>query len=59
MQALNARLFADVQCQRAEARALLHAVDKVLADADAAASLLDGVVDDLSRETRATEGQTA
>ena len=54
-QAHNARLFEEIRAQRAEIESLLAAVEKVLADVDGANELLDDVVDDLARETRAVE----
>ena len=55
-QASNARLWAEIQSQRAETEALLAAVEKVLRDVDGATALLGGVADELAQETRAAEG---
>ena len=55
MQSQNAQLFDDIQAQRAEIESLLGAVERVLADMDGASALLDDVVEDLARETRAAE----
>ncbi|KAK0621451.1 hypothetical protein B0T17DRAFT_508800 [Bombardia bombarda] len=55
VQAHNARLSDEIRAQRAEMEALLAAVEKVVADVDGANELLDGVVDDLAKETRAVE----
>ncbi|KAK0722803.1 Nnf1-domain-containing protein, partial [Lasiosphaeria miniovina] len=52
-QAANARLFDEIGAQRADIEALLATVERVLADMDGAAGLLDGVADELVRETRA------
>lgn len=46
-----------MRAQRAEAEALLAAVERVLADMDGASGLLDGVADDLAREAREVEVQ--
>jgi kinetochore protein NNF1 len=56
-QAANARLWAEIQAQRAEMEALLAGVEKVLRDMDGANALLDEVVDELAEETRAAEGE--
>lgn len=55
MQSHNANLFQEIQGQRAEVDSLLEALEKVLTDVDGANGLLDGVVDDLAKETRAAE----
>ncbi|KAK3379501.1 Nnf1-domain-containing protein [Lasiosphaeria ovina] len=52
-QSANARLFDEIGAQRADIEALLATVERVLADMDGAAGLLDGVADELVRETRA------
>ncbi|KAI1868100.1 uncharacterized protein JN550_006588 [Neoarthrinium moseri] len=53
--ALNAKLFADIQKQRAELEALLALLEKLFADIDGANKAMDGVVDDLAKETRTVE----
>lgn len=55
MQSQNAQLFDDIQAQRAEIESLFGAVERVLSDMDGASALLDVVVEDLARETRAAE----
>ncbi|KAK4156743.1 Nnf1-domain-containing protein [Chaetomidium leptoderma] len=55
-QASNARLWDEIQAQRAEMEALLAGVEKVLRDVDGANALLGDVVDELAAETRAAEG---
>ena len=55
MQSHNARLFDEIQAQRSEMERLLAAVEEILADVGGANELLDGVVDDLAKETRAVE----
>ncbi|KAK3313528.1 Nnf1-domain-containing protein [Apodospora peruviana] len=59
VQSHNARLFTEIQEQRAEMEQLLAAVEAVLADVDGANELLDGVVEDLAQETRAVEVEMA
>lgn len=59
MQADNVRLFEEIQAQRTEIETLLAAVEKVLADVDGANGLLDGVVEDLAKETRTVEVEMA
>lgn len=54
-QAHNAKLFADIQKQRAELEALVSLLEKLFADIDGASRALDGVVDDLAKETRTVE----
>ena len=59
MQADNVRLFEEIQAQRTEIETLLAAVEKVLADVDGANGLLDGVVENLAKETRTVEVEMA
>ncbi|KAM7193273.1 Nnf1 domain containing protein [Naviculisporaceae sp. PSN 640] len=59
VQSHNAKLFEEIQAQRAEMERILAAVEEVLADVDGANGLLDEVVDDLAKETRAVEGEMA
>lgn len=54
-QAHNAKLFADIQKQRAELEALVSLLEKLFADIDGAIGALDGVADDLAKETRTVE----
>lgn len=54
-QAHNAKLFADIQKQRTELEALLSLLEKLFADIDGANQSMDGVVDELAKETRSTE----
>ena len=59
VQAHNARLFDEIQAQRAEMEALLAGVERTLADMDGASALLDDVAADLARETRQAEAEMA
>ncbi|KAK9782002.1 putative Nnf1-domain-containing protein [Seiridium cardinale] len=54
-QAHNAKLFADIQKQRAELEALLSLLEKLFADIDGANKAMDGIVDNLAEETRTVE----
>ncbi|RYP54237.1 hypothetical protein DL769_010388 [Monosporascus sp. CRB-8-3] len=54
-QAHNARLFADVQRQRAEAESLVALLARLLDDVDGAVAALDPVAQDLAAETRDVE----
>lgn len=56
-QAANARLWAEVAAQRAEAEALLAAAERAVADMDGASDLLAEVAEELAAETRAAEAQ--
>lgn len=55
VQSHNSRLFDEIQAQRAEMERILVAVEEALADVGGANELLDGVVEDLGKETRAVE----
>lgn len=54
-QAANARLWEEIQAQRAEMEALLAGVEKALRDVDGANALLGEVAEELAAETRAAE----
>ncbi|KAI0123841.1 Nnf1-domain-containing protein [Xylariales sp. AK1849] len=54
-QAHNAKLFADIQKQRAELESLMGLVEKLFEDIDGANAAMDGVAEDLARETRTVE----
>ncbi|KAK6088350.1 spindle pole protein [Seiridium cupressi] len=54
-QAHNAKLFADIQRQRAELEALLSLLEKLFADIDGANKAMDGIVDTLAKETQSVE----
>ncbi|KAH6661374.1 Nnf1-domain-containing protein [Truncatella angustata] len=56
-QAHNARLFADIQKQRAELESLVMLLEKLFADIHGANEAMDGVVDDLAKETRIVEAE--
>ncbi|RYP23731.1 hypothetical protein DL767_008745 [Monosporascus sp. MG133] len=58
-QAHNARLFADVQRQRAEAESLVALLARLLDDVDGALAALDPVAQDLAAETRDVEVEMA
>ncbi|GAP90031.1 putative kinetochore-associated protein NNF1 [Rosellinia necatrix] len=58
-QAHNARLFEDVTRQRAEIESLVALLQAVVEDIDGTNQMLDGVVDDVARETRAIEVEMA
>jgi kinetochore protein NNF1 len=59
VQGRNVALFEEIAAQREEARELLAAVERVLADVDGANGLLDGVVGELALESRAVEVEMA
>lgn len=59
VQAHNARLFADIQRQRAEMQSLVGLLLKVMEDIDDANGQIDDVADDLAREMRAVEAEMA
>ncbi|KAL5612581.1 hypothetical protein BROUX41_004324 [Berkeleyomyces rouxiae] len=54
-QALNERLFGEIEEQRAEIERLLAALERALADVDGANGLLTGVADEVAREARDVE----
>ncbi|KAL2156376.1 hypothetical protein VTH82DRAFT_1121 [Thermothelomyces myriococcoides] len=54
-QTANARLWDEIQAQRAEMEALVAGVEKALRDLDGANDLLGGLVDELAAETRAAD----
>lgn len=54
-QAHNAKLFADVQKQRAELESLVALLEKLFQDIDGANGAMDGIVDELAQETRTVE----
>ncbi|ETS76065.1 hypothetical protein PFICI_13009 [Pestalotiopsis fici W106-1] len=54
-QAHNAKLFGEIQKQRSELESLLLLLEKLFADIDGANQSMDGVVDELARETRSAE----
>ncbi|KKF97105.1 Nnf1 [Ceratocystis platani] len=54
-QALNERLYAEIEAQRSEIEGLLSVLERTLADVDGANSLLAGVVDEIAREARDVE----
>ncbi|KAK9417129.1 putative Nnf1-domain-containing protein [Seiridium unicorne] len=54
-QAHNAKLFADIQRQRAELEALLSLLEKLFADIDGANKAMGGIVDTLAKETQSVE----
>ncbi|KAI1106919.1 Nnf1-domain-containing protein [Jackrogersella minutella] len=57
VQAHNAKLFNDIQTQRAEMQSLMALLQKVFEDIDAANGQIDGVADDLAKETRMVEAE--
>ncbi|KAI1478987.1 hypothetical protein K445DRAFT_315649 [Daldinia sp. EC12] len=59
VQAHNAKLFSDIQKQRAEMQSLMALLQKVFEDIDGANSQMDDVVDDLAKETRTVETEMA
>ncbi|KAI1469537.1 Nnf1-domain-containing protein [Daldinia caldariorum] len=59
VQAHNAKLFSDIQKQRAEMQSLMALLQKVFEDIDGANSQMDDVVDDLAKETRTVEAEMA
>lgn len=56
-QAHNAKLFADIQKQRAELQSLVALLEKLFADIDLANDAMDGVADELAKETRTVEAE--
>jgi kinetochore protein NNF1 len=54
-QALNRKLFEEIQAQRAELAALMAEVERAVADVDSANGLLGEVGAELADETRAVE----
>ncbi|KAI0598555.1 Nnf1-domain-containing protein [Biscogniauxia sp. FL1348] len=58
-QAHNAKLFDEIQRQRAEIQSLVGLLEKVFEDIDGANGMMDGVVDELATETRAVEVELA
>ncbi|CAJ2506299.1 Uu.00g004290.m01.CDS01 [Anthostomella pinea] len=58
-QAHNARLFEEIQKQRAEIESLVGFLEKAFEDIDGASHMMDGVVDDLAKETRMIEVEMA
>ncbi|KAI1082198.1 Nnf1-domain-containing protein [Whalleya microplaca] len=59
VQAHNAKLFEDIQRQRAEIETLMGLLEKVFEDIDGANGMMDDVVDDLVKETRTVEAEMA
>ncbi|XXG96504.1 hypothetical protein Hte_002787 [Hypoxylon texense] len=57
VQAHNAKLFDDIQKQRAEMQSLMGLLHKVFEDIDGANGQMDDVVDDLAEETRMVEAE--
>ncbi|KAI0117576.1 Nnf1-domain-containing protein [Hypoxylon sp. NC0597] len=57
VQAHNAKLFSDIQKQRAEMESLMRILQKVFEDIDGANGQIDDVADDLAKETRTVEAQ--
>ncbi|KAI5919953.1 Nnf1-domain-containing protein [Camillea tinctor] len=58
-QAHNAKLFDEIQKQRAEIQSLVGLLEKAFEDIDGANGMMDGVVDELAAETRAVEVELA
>ncbi|KAI1637625.1 Nnf1-domain-containing protein [Biscogniauxia mediterranea] len=58
-QAHNAKLFDEIQRQRAEIQSLVCLLEKAFEDIDGANGMMDGVVDELAAETRAVEVELA
>ncbi|KAI0166616.1 Nnf1-domain-containing protein [Xylariaceae sp. FL1272] len=58
-QAHNAKLYEDIQRQRAEIESLTTLLEKVLEDVDSTNELYHGVVGDVAREARAVEIEMA
>ncbi|KAI0455379.1 Nnf1-domain-containing protein [Xylaria acuta] len=58
-QAHNAKLFEDIKLQRAEIESLVSLLEKVLEDVNNTNQMMDGVVDDVARETRTIEIEMA
>ncbi|XDG01087.1 hypothetical protein ABKA04_000702 [Annulohypoxylon sp. FPYF3050] len=57
VQAHNAKLFDDIQRQRAEMQSLMALLQKVFEDIDGANSQIEDVADDLAKETRLVEAE--
>ncbi|KAI0840521.1 Nnf1-domain-containing protein [Hypoxylon sp. FL0890] len=57
VQAHNAKLFSDIQKQRAEMQSLMALLQKVFEDIDGANGQIDDVADDLAKETRTVEAE--
>ncbi|KAI1212186.1 Nnf1-domain-containing protein [Annulohypoxylon truncatum] len=57
VQAHNAKLFDDIQKQRAEMQSLMALLQKVFEDIDGANGQIDDVADDLAKETRMVEAE--
>ncbi|KAJ8120194.1 hypothetical protein O1611_g10427 [Lasiodiplodia mahajangana] len=58
-QAHNAKVFEDINRQRAEIESLVSLLEKVLEDVDSTNNMMHGVADDVARETRAIEIEMA
>lgn len=58
-QSHNANLFEDIKRQRAEIESLVGLLEKVLEDVDNTNRMMDGVIDDVARETRTIEVEMA
>jgi kinetochore protein NNF1 len=58
-QAHNAKLFEDINRQRAEIESLVSLLEKVLQDVDNTNNMMHGVADDVARETRTIEIEMA
>lgn len=58
-QASNVVLFEQIQAQRTEMEGLLGALEKILADVDGANELMDGVVEDVAKESLKIEHEMA
>lgn len=59
VQAHNARLFDEVQRQRAEMESLVQLLEKTMEDIDSASQMMDELADDLAEETRTVEVEMA
>ncbi|KAI2470642.1 Nnf1-domain-containing protein [Annulohypoxylon bovei var. microspora] len=57
VQAHNAKLFGDIQKQRAEMQSLMALLQKVFEDIDGANGQIDDVADELAKETRMVEAE--
>ncbi|KAI1368425.1 Nnf1-domain-containing protein [Xylaria arbuscula] len=58
-QAHNAKLFEDIKRQRSEIESLVSLLEKVLEDVSNTNQMMDGVVDEVARETRTIEVEMA
>ncbi|KAI1326088.1 Nnf1-domain-containing protein [Xylariaceae sp. FL0255] len=56
-QAHNAKLYEEIQLQRAELKSLVTLLEKVLEDVDGASTSMDGVADDIALETSTIEAE--